>query len=78
MDKTPKVNRGAKASPVRVIKADGSVETQPAYDLMNLRRVQGHGPKPPEAPKPRKPQRNKRRRYVSVPNAAKKRPGDGK
>lgn len=48
MDKTPKVNRGCKASPVKVTKADGTVEMQSAYRLSELRKIKGHGAKPPE------------------------------
>lgn len=62
MDQTPRVNRGAKASPVKVTRADGSMEMRPAYDLVNLRRVQGHGPKPPEPLKMPSPQRKRQRR----------------
>lgn len=64
MEKTPKVGRGCKASPVKITKADGTVEMQRAYDRYELRKVQGHGKKPPQpidvsAPKKPKKARNR-------------------
>jgi hypothetical protein len=66
MEKTPRVNRGCKSSPVKVTKADGTVEMQPAYDLMQLRRVVGHGKEPPKGPNDVKspaPSKNGRKNY---------------
>jgi hypothetical protein len=35
----PKRSRGAKASPVKVTKADGTVEIRPAYNKFQLRKA---------------------------------------